>query len=446
VALYLSFLGFGQVFTETADAFREKLIAMAPIFDGCTVPNQLYNTLAGAYMHCSYAHGAGKHGPKSILHKMLYDALAPGLADVLPNFGPQIRKEKPVVLIMFEWWNSKHAMYRTYSKAIAELRQNFHTIGICPGTQSDEESKAIFDEWVQMPGDNMILADLAKKVLEIKPDILYYPSIGMAVWVIAMASLRLAPIQVMTYGHPATSNSDVIDYGIIEEDFYAKECFSEEIIRMPANTLRQTPFEPVTIRHTPRRTDVVKIGVSAMQVKVSLPFIRTLREIQKRANKTVEVLFFSAANGPGLYSMGAELGKLIANVAVQEKDSYQQYIAVLASCDICLFSFPFGGWNSTIDAMVLGIPMVSMEGKEPHARSDAALIRRAGLPESLIARTEEEYACAVLRLLDDDVRISIANQVAAVDLQEKFFDSNGGGAFLDAFRQIYLANTVEKAA
>ena len=53
-------------------------------------------------------------------------------------------------------------------------------------------------------------------------------------------------------------------------------------------------------------------------------------------------------------------------------NKYPEYMESLSKCDLALFSFPFGGTNSTIDALILGLPMVSMLGKEPHAMSDAA--------------------------------------------------------------------------
>jgi len=95
--------------------------------------------------------------------------------------------------------------------------------------------------------------------------------------------------------------------------------------------------------------------------------------------------------------------------------------------------------------LAVGIPMVSMEGLEPHSRSDASIIRRAGLPESLIAHTPEEYIQAILRLVDDDERAKVAAQVQAVDLS-KFYTPDDSCAFLSAFRHIYNENTIEKAA
>jgi predicted O-linked N-acetylglucosamine transferase (SPINDLY family) len=183
-----------------------------------------------------------------------------------------------------------------------------------------------------------------------------------------------------------------------------------------------------------------------MQVKVSWPFVRAMQEVQKRSKKKVEFYFFSATHGVGLFSMCRDMGALLENVTIQEKQPYNEYMESLHQMDIVLFSFPFGGANSTYDAVTLGLPMVSLEGDEPHSRSDASIIRRAGLPESLIAKTEAEYVEIILGLLDDERRAEVAGRVRAVDLEGSFYAQDESDAFLNAFRSIYRDNTMERAA
>jgi predicted O-linked N-acetylglucosamine transferase (SPINDLY family) len=263
----------------------------------------------------------------------------------------------------------------------------------------------------------------------------------MTIWVIAMASFRLAPIQIMSYGHPATSNSPMIDYGIIEEDTFNADRFSEKVIPLPANVVRPTEFEKVTVRHTPRKTDVIRIGVAAMQVKVSWPFVMAMQEVAKRANKKIEFWFFSACHGVGLYSFANEMAKLLPNVTVQQAQPYREYLETLAQCDLALFSFPFGGTNSMIDAMSIGLPMVTLLGDEPHSMSDTALVRRAGLPESLVCKSMADYVLAVLRMQDDEYRHLVAELVRGVDVERKFFQADESKTFLKTFEQIYEENT-----
>jgi hypothetical protein len=439
--LYLSLLGYGQVFTQQAHERRERLIEMAPIFKDVRPPTCLYNALCGAYMHLSYASAEGKHAPKRMFHQMLQEVMADHV-----NQAPvaRARKDKPTIVIMFEWWHSMHAMYRSYAKSIEQLKRDFRIIGTCPGQNSDDASKAMFDEWIPFSGETMVMADIAKKVQEANPDIIYYPSIGMGIWNITMASLRLAPIQVMTYGHPATTNSPVIDYGLIEADCYTEGRFSERVITIPPNTVKPTRHGVSGFKHAPKRKDTIRIGVAAMQVKVSWPLVQALQKVQAQAHKKVEVWFFSAVHGAGMYSMLNDMQKMIANLTIQEMQNYQDYMQTFAQCDIALFSFPFGGANSMYDAIELGLPMVTLLGDEPHSMSDTSILRRAGLPEYLVAHNEEQYVNRILRLLNDEDRIEVAKKVAAVDMEKLFFAPDDSMAFVDAFSRIYRENTVEE--
>lgn len=436
--LWLSLVSYGQVLSPEAHERREHLLSLAPVFANVNVPPVLFNTICGAYMHCSYASGRDKHDIKRVIHGIMARAMG---VDKQPELPGALRKARPKILVVHEWWGPQHAMYRSYAKSIMQLKRDFDLVGMKPGKDEDESARAIFDEWIELDGENLNLSDVAGKIREVGADIIYYPSIGMSIWVIAMASLRLAPIQVMTYGHPATSNSPVIDYGLIESDCYVEDRFSERVIPLPPQTVRPTEFKAVPQRHVPRKTDTIRIGVTAMQVKVSWPFMRALQQIQERAGKRVEIHFFSAAHGIGLFSMCREVGNLLENTTAHEKQSYDGYMESLHQMDILLFSFPFGGANSTYDALTVGVPMVSMEGDEPHSRSDASIVRRAGLPDSLIAHTEAEYVEAVLRLMDDDERARIAGLVRAVDV-EQMYSPDEGHAFVDAFIRIYRDNTL----
>jgi predicted O-linked N-acetylglucosamine transferase (SPINDLY family) len=305
----------------------------------------------------------------------------------------------------------------------------------------EDEAKAVFDEWVPLNAENMVLSTVANQIRALEPDIIYYPSVGMSVWVIAMASLRLAPIQMMSYGHPATTHSPVIDYGIIEADTFNVDRFAEKIITLPPNTVRPTEFQPITTRHTPRRGNVMRIAVSAMQVKVSWPFVQAMQEVCRRAEKKIEFHFFAAVNGVGMYSFLNEMSRLLPNVTVQQSQPYHEYMETMAKCDLALFSFPFGGTNSMIDSLILGMPSVTILGQEPHSQSDTALLRRANLPESLVAKSVPEYVETILKMQDDNYRALVAELVRGVDVQKKFFTPDDSEAFLNAFKKIYEDGT-----
>jgi hypothetical protein len=187
----------------------------------------------------------------------------------------------------------------------------------------------------------------------------------------------------------------------------------------------------------------MRIAVSAMQVKVSWPFVQAMQEVCRRAEKKIEFHFFAAVNGVGMHSFLNEMSRLLPNVTVQQSQPYHEYMETMAKCDLALFSFPFGGTNSMIDSMILGLPSLSMLGTEPHSMSDTALIRRAGLPESMVCKSVPEYVEAVLKMQNDDYRALTAELVRGVDVQKRFFQPDDSQAFLNVFRHIYHANTTE---
>ncbi len=73
---------------------------------------------------------------------------------------------------------------------------------------------------------------------------------------------------------------------------------------------------------------------------------------------------------------------------------------LLSVGDIYLDSFPFGGVNSLVDPLELGIPVIAWEGETFRARMGGALLRSLGLDE-LIAKNEADY-CELAGALAND--------------------------------------------
>jgi len=75
-----------------------------------------------------------------------------------------------------------------------------------------------------------------------------------------------------------------------------------------------------------------------------------------------------------------------------------------------------------IDSLRQGLPVVAMDCPEPHGRTDAMLLHRLGMPDWLIARNEEEYIAAALRVIEDDgLRVSLSQQALAIDVGNVMF-------------------------
>ncbi len=82
--------------------------------------------------------------------------------------------------------------------------------------------------------------------------------------------------------------------------------------------------------------------------------------------------------------------------------SRRAYLERHHEIDIALDTFPFAGGTTSLDALYMGVPMVTLSGRTPLQRAGVSIAMNLGLPE-LVAHTEDEFverAAALARDLD----------------------------------------------
>jgi hypothetical protein len=435
---------------------RELLLGLHKIFENVSVPDPVLATVSDAYMYTSYGIRRDKHDAKATIHQLIGKMLRTRGVK-LPDAPVMARRRKerlalggetkPTILICVEWFSHLHAMFRCYAPIIRQLRSKFRLVGMSRACDIDELGKAEFDEWREVSMDGLVLEKLVQEIVStVRPDIIYYPSLGMAMWWVIMASARLAPIQVMTLGHPASSRSPFMDYVICEEKAIGDSAlFSERIVEMPTSSARfvmrpDGEFPVPEIEETP---EVIRIAIPAMLCKLNATFMHSMRRIAESQHAVrVEFHFFVNMLGINLFQAARELRDWLGDRAfIYERANYPDYTRNLRRCHLHFSTFPFGGTNSTIDSMLHAIPVLTKEGDEPHERFDAMMIRHAGQPESLIAKSVDEYVEMANRLIDsNEMRVGLSRKLIATDLRGLFFgepDEDRRHSFVDAMTKIY---------
>jgi hypothetical protein len=413
---------------------RELLLGLNGLFEEVVIPDAVLPTLSDAYMYASYGVRRDKHAIKATIHRMFANMMkvrgvkmpTPGEIALRRAFALQGKRAKPVMLVCVEWFSSLHAMYRCYAPVIRQLRTRFHLVAMSRESDIDEIGKAEFDEWYPVKPENLVLAELVGKVEMIAPDIIFHPSLGMALWWNALSSIRLAPIQMMMMGHPASSHSPCMDYALVEEGCVGDpKLFTEMLASYPVGSarfvMRHDAVFPELAAIDPEPA-VVNIAIPAMLCKLNAPFLETLQQINKRSKRKVMFHFFINMIGLNLHQSAVEIRDWIPDARIYERNQYPAYIDHLSKCHIHCSTFPFGGTNSNIDSMKCGVPIVTLWGDEPHERYDGMMLRRAGMPEWLIAKTKEEYIEATLRLIENgEERNQLRGHLRATDLDAIFF-------------------------
>ncbi|MBN6710174.1 adhesin [Haemophilus haemoglobinophilus] len=405
------------------------------------------------YMHCSYDNDKDKHKVKKALNKVIRKHLLQNDWQDREITNIDYRNNKPVMVVLLEHFNSSHSIYRTHSTSIRAAREHFYLIGL-GYERIDQVGRDVFDEF-HLFTDGTIIDHLnfLKEICEKNgAAILYMPSIGMDLTTIFASNTRLAPIQAIALGHPATTYSDFIEYALVEDDYVGSEdCFSEQLLRLPKNALPYVPsaLAPVSVEYRLRENpDVVNIGIAATTMKLNSYFLEALKTIRDRAN--VEVHFhFALGQSSGVTHPYVErfIKSYLGDSATAHPHApYEQYLRILYRCDMMLNPFPFGNTNGIIDMVTLGLVGVCKTGPEVHEHIDEGLFKRLGLPEWLIANTVEEYVERAIRLAENhQERLELRRHIIENNGLQTLFTGNPspmGLVFLEKLQEWADANNV----
>jgi len=357
--------------------------------------------------------------------------------------APPPAENRPTIVVVAENLRTGHSVHRTHSRAIAALRERFHVIGLIHPNPKGTPIEALFDECWDMDGSEFfqLACHLANRILDRKPALVFYLGVGMTPLVVALAALRLAPVQCVSFGHTATTMSPAIDHFVLPEDFVSSEAvFSERVLALPKSAMPMTPRPLATMKPRARIPGgTIRIALPGSTMKLNPRLFDALADIVARVRTPTEIQFFPLG-GVGLAH--AELARVVAarinGATVSPELPHETYMERLSQCDLFLSPFPYGNMNSILDCFQLGLPGVCLDGPEPHSHADGALFARIGLPRELVAQTIEDYVAAAARLIDDgEWRSRCRAIVANADLDAAFFTGDAGlfcKAIADAIR------------
>lgn len=392
--------------------------------------------LHDVYMHCSYADLPQRHHIKAAINVLIRRKLdAVGIHDRTAEELSAARsarhpaKQKPVMLVLMEWFTGGHSIYRTHSLTLEGARDNFHVIGMGYDNTVDALGRAVFDDFVPIPRDEDFFTAIRlirKTAEDVNPAVFYMPSVGMFPITMFMCNLRIAPLQVAALGHPATTRSDKIDFISVEDDFVGDPaCFSEQLMRLPKDG---QPYRPSANSKTEypavkKSREIVKVAVAATTMKINPRFLMACRKIADTATTPMEFHFLvGQAQGLVYPQVSSLIRRFLNNAVVHRHQPYERYMAKMNECHLFLSPFPFGNTNGIVDAVTLHLPGVNLSGPEVFEHIDEGLFGRLGMPDWLTTRSIEEYIQAAVKLIEDPkTRDKISKDMARKNAVENIF-------------------------
>lgn len=217
-----------------------------------------------------------------------------------------------------------------------------------------------------------------------------------------------APIQISWLGYPATSGLPTIDYRLVDAitdpEGEADSWHSEHLVRVPGCFLCYQPPTALVAPGPPpcQRQGCFTFGSFNNPAKLNPPLLAAWATIIKNVPGSRLLLKGKHLDNPEVQAsfrrVFVEHGLDGARIAFSPLlPSPGQHLALYNDIDLCLDPFPYNGTTTTLEALWMGVPVLTLLGSRHAGRVGASLLRSVGLPE-LIAATPQAYIETAIRL------------------------------------------------
>jgi protein O-GlcNAc transferase len=263
----------------------------------------------------------------------------------------------------------------------------------------------------------------AEVIVRRQPDVLIYPEIGMNGLALRLAALRLAPVQAASWGHPETTGLPTIDCYLSAaglEPPHAQANYAERLVALPhlgcyyEPTLSPGGRDPLGA--LPAGTPLLVCPGTPQ--KYAPQHDALLSSIARRLGRCK--LAFFAPRGAAFPRFRQRLEGSFERAGLR-LDDYAVFLSwldpadfrrLLQRADLFLDTIGFSGFNTAMQAIECGLPLVTREGRFMRGRLASGILKRMDLAE-LVAASDESYVDVAEKIIRQpeyakDLRLRIA--------------------------------------
>jgi predicted O-linked N-acetylglucosamine transferase (SPINDLY family) len=222
-----------------------------------------------------------------------------------------------------------------------------------------------------------------------------------------------APVQVTAWGYAASTGLDAMDYFLADPIAVPPEThatYTEQVIDLPSILCYEPPSCAPEVAPAPALArGYVTFGAFNRLLKVSE---RTLATWGRVMAAVPSARLLIKAGGADLSPAREDLlARLAANgihedrLTIRGTTSQPAHLAAHGEVDLMLDTFPQNGGITTLDAVLMGVPVVTLLGERVPGRASASFLTTLGLGD-LVGRTTDEYVAIAARWASDLDRLA----------------------------------------
>ena len=300
-----------------------------------------------------------------------------------------------------------HAMFPVYYGLLACFdREQFMVVGFQLNEKCDAFTdllKKMASEWHNLAG--MPLEERAQTVRAADIDILVDLASHSNGSGLPILAYRPARVQISGLGSLCTAGFSAVDYyltdPIVDPPGMHDEYFVEKPLYMPAQFSYAGRNDVPASKGTPAlHTGYIQLAAFQEYRKLNDDILQVWRELLERLPQARLLLKSIPFESFSLRKAAAErlsrLGFPMERVVLEAGD--ERYMERYLDVDILLDTYPYTGGSTTLDALYMGCPVVTLYGERRNTRFGYSILHSIGL-EELAAPDKEGYIERVISLV-----------------------------------------------
>jgi predicted O-linked N-acetylglucosamine transferase (SPINDLY family) len=233
---------------------------------------------------------------------------------------------------------------------------------------------------------------LAERIRRDQIDILIDLTMHMRNNRLLLFARKPAPVQVTWLAYPGGTGLPAIDYRLTDallDPPDSDQHYAEKSIRLPGCWCCYDPLSDAAIESPPR--DFVRFASLNNPAKLNDGTLRLWSGVLQAVPDSRLLLLVTSEDHRG------RIRRLFADAGISEDRleftgylSRPKYLMLHNTINACLDPLPYNGITTTLDALWMGVPVVTLVGQTAPGRAGLSILTAAGMPE-LIAHCPEEF-------------------------------------------------------
>lgn len=349
-----------------------------------------------------------------------------------PDFSNEFKPEKKIKIAFLSPDFRTHSCYWFIKPLLESIDQDSFEIycysNLEKADEKTEEIKSLSNYWRDIfhLDDNQVINNLREDQIDILIDLAGLTAGNRAA---IFASGTAAPVQVTWLGFPSSTGLKEIEYRISDQCLSpddTNEYFSEKIwnLKRPSHCYKPPEKVPAIAEAPYIKNNYISFGTFNNLSKLSETSIALWAELLRRNPGSILIIKSAYLNdrhtGIRLTDIFKKYGIQPTRIELNDvTHDLNRHLEYYNRIDIALDSYPYNGATTTMEALLMGVPVITLYGERSASRYGKAFLEAIGYHE-LVASGPEEFLEIAEKLIKSPDNLNKIRK----ELRSKFLKSS----------------------